>query len=58
MKGDDSSKHPKRDKFFKIYEVKFWKTFKASIVYVKDPELKLRFQMCVNSIFDPFSTEI
>ena len=58
MKGDDSSKHPKRYKFYKIYEDKFWKKFKASIVYVKDPELKLRLQMCVNSIFDPFSTEI
>ena len=25
MKGDHSSKHPKRDKFYKICEDKFWK---------------------------------
>ena len=40
MKGDDSLKHPKRDKFYKIYEDKFWKKFKASIVYVKDSRAK------------------
>ena len=27
-------------------------------MYVQDPELKLRLQTCVNSISDPFSTEI
>ena len=60
MKGDDSSKHPKRDKFYEIREdfYKFWKKFKASVTYVQDPELKLRLQTCVNSISDPFSTEI
>ena len=60
MKGDDSSKHPKRDKLYKIREdfYKFWKKFKASVMYVQDPELKRRLQTCVNSISDPFSTEI
>ena len=44
MKEDDSSKHPKRDKFYKICEGKFWKKFKASVMYVQDPELKLSLQ--------------
>ena len=52
------SKHPKRDKFYKICEDRFWEKFKASVMYVQDPELKLRLQTCVNSISDPFSTEI
>ena len=58
MKGDDSSKHPKWDKFYKICEDKFRKNFKASFMYVQDPGLKLKLQTCVNSISNQFSTEI
>ena len=54
MKADDSSKHPKRGKFYKISEDKFWKKFKASAKYMQDTELKLRLQTCVNFISDPF----
>ena len=56
MKGDDSSKYSKQD--YTICEGKFWKKFKASVMYVQDPELKIRLQKCVNSISEPFSTEI
>ena len=38
-------------------EDKFWKKFKASAMYVQDPDLKLRLQTCVNSLSDSFSTE-
>ena len=58
MKGDDTSQHPGHDKFFKISEDKFWKKFKASVMYVEDPDVKLRLQTCVDSTPDPFSTEI
>ena len=56
MKGDDSSKYSKQD--YTICKGKFWKNFKASVMYVQDPELKIRLQKCVNSISEPFSTEI
>ena len=42
MKRDDSPKYPEWDKFYKIFEDKFWKKFKASVMYVQDPELKLK----------------
>ena len=58
MKGDDLSKHPKQDKFYNICEDKFWKKFKASIMYLQDAELKLRLQKYINYIPDPFSTKI
>ena len=58
MKRDDSPKYPEWDKFYKIFEDKFWKKFKASVMYVQDPELKLRLQTCVNSTSNPFSTKI
>ena len=58
MKGDDSSKHHKQDEFYKICEFKFWKKFKASVMYVQDPDLKLTLQTCVNSISDRLSKEI
>ena len=58
MKEDDLSKHPKREWLSKICEDKFLKNFKASVTYVQDPKIKLSLQTCVNSISDPFSTEI
>ena len=44
--------------FFKINEDKFWRKFKASVLYVEDPDVKLRLQTCVDSTPNPFSTEI
>ena len=58
MKCDDTYRHPGRDKFLKICEYKFWNKFKASIMYIKDPDLKLRLQRCVDATPDPFSAEI
>ena len=52
------TRHPDRDKFYKICEDKFWIKSKASVMYVKDPELKLRLQTCIDATSDPFSTEI
>ena len=42
MKGDDSSKYSKQD--YTICKGKFWKNFKASVMYVQDPELKLDYR--------------
>ena len=42
----------------RFVKIDFGKSLKASVTYVQDPELKLRLQTCVNSISDPFSTEI
>ena len=58
MKGDESSKQPKRDKFYKICEDKFLEKFKAGFMHVQDLEPQPRLQTCVNSIYNPFSTEI
>ena len=57
MKGKDQC-NPDREKFYQILELKAWTKFKASIMYVNEPELKLRLQTFVDSTPDPFATEV
>ena len=58
MKSGDTARHPGHGKFFKICEQKLWLTFKASVMYITDVQLKTRIQTFIEATTDPFLTEV
>ena len=56
--GDDRHNERKRKKFHKIEQLISWYIFKEHVTYLEDGAMKLRLEKLIQSISDPFASEI